>query len=77
MSGIPSATPEVPADDFSVRWTGKLVPTKTGSHVLAVASDDGSRLYLDGKMVIDNWGDHGWIEFVSADLGCRYRGVDC
>lgn len=45
----------VPADAFSVRWTGKLVPIKSGHYDLTLGSDDGSRLYLDGKLVVDNW----------------------
>lgn len=48
-----------PSDGFSVRWTGKLVPPKTAEYEISLMSDDGSRLYLDGKKVIDNWRDHG------------------
>jgi beta-glucosidase len=50
--------PGLPDDDFSARWTGKLVPPASGLYVLGLRSDDGSRLYLDGKLVVDNWGDH-------------------
>ncbi len=52
QAGAPKA---VPADNFSVRWTGKLVPIESGRYDLMLSSDDGSRLYLDGKLVIDNW----------------------
>ncbi|MFA6356764.1 MAG: glycoside hydrolase family 3 C-terminal domain-containing protein [Candidatus Omnitrophota bacterium] len=48
-----------PSDGFSVRWTAKLVPPKTAEYEISLMSDDGSRLYLDGKEVIDNWRDHG------------------
>jgi Beta-glucosidase-related glycosidases len=50
--------PGLPEDGFSVRWTGKLTPPKSGLYSLALRSDDGSRLYLDGKLVVDDWGDH-------------------
>jgi beta-glucosidase len=50
--------PGFPEDGFSIRWTGKLTPAKSGRYMLAVRSDDGARLYLDGKQIIDNWGDH-------------------
>jgi beta-glucosidase len=53
-----SPTADLPEDHFSARWTGKLTPAKSGLHMLAVRSDDGSRLYLDGKRVVDNWGGH-------------------
>jgi beta-glucosidase len=50
--------PGLPEDGWSVRWTGKLTPPKSGVYALALRSDDGSRLTIDGKLVIDNWGDH-------------------
>ena len=45
-------------DNFSVCWTGTLIPRESGRHVLGIASDDGSKLYLDDKIVIDNSGNH-------------------
>jgi beta-glucosidase len=50
--------PGIPEDRFSARWTGKLTPPKSGVYALALRSDDGSRLYIDGKLVVDDWGDH-------------------
>ncbi|MDD5423833.1 MAG: glycoside hydrolase family 3 C-terminal domain-containing protein [Candidatus Omnitrophica bacterium] len=49
----------IPSDGFSVRWTAKLVPPKTAEYEISLMSDDGSRLYLDGKEIIENWRDHG------------------
>jgi beta-glucosidase len=46
-------------DDFSVRWTGKLVPKTSGNYVLAITGDDGYRLSLDGKVLVEDWTDHG------------------
>src|SRR5699024_3987179 len=54
----PSPAPGVPADDWSAAATGTLTPPATGRYTFALTSDDGSRLYLDGKLVVDNWGDH-------------------
>ena len=45
-------------DSYSIRWTGKLTPPKTGKYRLSVTSDDGSRLYFDGRLLINNWGNH-------------------
>ncbi|WP_158839387.1 glycoside hydrolase family 3 C-terminal domain-containing protein [Saccharothrix deserti] len=50
--------PNVPADHWSARWTGTLTVPVTGAYDLALTSDDGSRVYLDGNLVVDNWGDH-------------------
>ncbi len=43
------------ANNFSVRWTGELVAPVTGSYLLEVVSDDGSRLYVDDTLLVDNW----------------------
>jgi hypothetical protein len=45
----------VPSDFFSIRWTGYLVPPKPGRYRLVVQSDDGVRVYVDGKAVINAW----------------------
>lgn len=46
-------------DNFSIRWTGKLLPPKTGEYYFYLISDDGSRLYINENLIIDNWGEHG------------------
>ena len=42
-------------DHFSVRWQGTLVAPEDGEYELGLDGDDGYRLFLDGKAVIDNW----------------------
>jgi beta-glucosidase len=49
---------EVPHDNFCARWTGKLTPKATGPALFVVSSDDGSRVKLDGRTIIDAWSDH-------------------
>lgn len=44
--------------DFGVRWTGSLVAPTTGSYTLTTVSDDGVRLWVDGRLVIDRWNGH-------------------
>lgn len=53
--------PAIGSDNFSVRWTGKLIPEKTGEYILATTTDDGVRLCLDGKLLIDDWCDHAAV----------------
>ena len=54
--GSPAAA--VPADNFSVRWTGTVEAPVAGSYQLQTSSDDGVRVWLNGKLVIDNWTAH-------------------
>ncbi len=55
--GAGSPDGRIPPDRFSVRWTGKLVPVRSGMYELGMTTDDGFRLYLDGKLVVDQWVD--------------------
>jgi outer membrane protein OmpA-like peptidoglycan-associated protein len=45
----------VPANYFAVRWTGWLVPPVTGRYVLHLAVDDGARLWLGNRQLLDEW----------------------
>ncbi|NIO86192.1 MAG: hypothetical protein GTN53_37005 [Candidatus Aminicenantes bacterium] len=40
---------------FSIRWTGQLHPPKTGVYKLDIIHTDGARVYLDNRLIIDNW----------------------
>jgi len=47
--------PFLPPSPLSIRWTGKLRPTVSGEYTFMFSNDDGCRLSLDGKMIIDKW----------------------
>ena len=47
--------PELGAEYFSVRWTGWLVPPASGRYVLHVAVDDGMRIWLNDKLILNEW----------------------
>jgi hypothetical protein len=49
-------------DQFYVRWTGVLKIETAGNYTFFLESDDGSRLFIDGKTVVDNGGPHGMEE---------------
>ncbi len=42
-------------DDYSVRWSGKLLPPVSGKYELVVGANDGFRLFIDGKQVSEDW----------------------
>ena len=46
------------ADNFSVRWTGKVTASKTGDYKFETVSDDGVRLWVNNSKIIDNWTKH-------------------
>jgi beta-glucosidase len=47
--------PELSENNFSVRWTGKLKAPESGNYTLGFTADDGARLYVDGKLLVDAW----------------------
>jgi len=51
--------PAVDPKRFAARWTGWLNAPKSGRYRLGIRSNDGSRLYLDGKLIISNWSLQG------------------
>jgi phage tail-like protein len=56
--GSKSPLPDVPADGFSVRWTGQIRPRHSEVYTFITTSDDGVRLWIDGRLIIDEWNDH-------------------
>ncbi|MBF9141457.1 PA14 domain-containing protein [Hymenobacter properus] len=47
--------PGLPAEDFSVRWTGWLVPPASGEYTFHVTVDDGIRLWVNDKLLLNEW----------------------
>jgi beta-glucosidase len=51
-----STLPEgVGTGDFSARWTGFLKPEDANSYAISINGAGGVRVWLDGKLVIDDW----------------------
>jgi putative heme-binding domain-containing protein len=50
------------ADRFALRFTGNILAPKTGKYTFFTASDDGSRLYIGKRQVVNNDGLHGMVE---------------
>jgi beta-glucosidase len=75
-SGAPPA-PGIPASNFSVRWTGELVPQTTGDYRFGLSSEGnyGLRLFLAGKLLIDDWmprSEGGMTSLIHLERGQTY-----
>jgi hypothetical protein len=60
--GEGSPDPLVDVDYFSARWTGEVEAAYTETYTFYTNSDDGVRLWIDGKQLVDDWNDHGETE---------------
>ncbi|MDF2709875.1 MAG: hypothetical protein K0R62_5527 [Nonomuraea muscovyensis] len=56
--GSSSPDPAIGPDTFSARWTGQVVADKAETYTFITTSDDGVRLWVDGRLLIDAWTDH-------------------
>jgi hypothetical protein len=61
---------------YSARWTGFLTAPATGEFTLYTRSNDGVRLWVDDRLVIDHWDEHSTAEdqaVVRLEKGSRRR----
>ena len=56
--GLKMPVPQVTQAAFSARWIGEIKPTVTGEYEFVSSSDDGSRVFINGKEIINNWQQH-------------------
>ncbi len=49
----------VPNANYSVRWTGKLLTAEAGTYTFFLNHDNGGRLWVNGTLLIDQWGTTG------------------
>lgn len=50
-----SPDPKINYDFYSVRWSGKIKSPTAGKYRIGIEGNDGYRLYLNNKLLIDNW----------------------
>ena len=64
------------SDIYSARWTGTFTPRKSGQTTFLFRADDGCRLFLDDKIIIDQWKESGATTHsatVELSAGQAYR----
>lgn len=47
--------PGLPAESFSVRWTGWVLAPTTGVYTFHLTADDGMRVWIGGRLLLDEW----------------------
>jgi YVTN family beta-propeller protein len=58
----------VTVDNFSARWSGRLIVPVTGTYRFQTESDDGVRLWVNGVPLVNNWTDHAPTLDTSAGI---------
>ena len=56
--GFPTSEMQSVVEDFAIRFRGELAIETPGLYHFGLYSDDGAKLYIDGKLVVDNDGIH-------------------
>lgn len=56
-TGSPDKT--ILSSGYAARWTGSVEPRHTEDYTLSTLSSNTVRLWVDDKLVLDNWVDHG------------------
>jgi len=58
--GWPDGKPDksIGPENFSARWEGEVKAPFTSDYTISTVSDDGVRVWIDGKLAIDDFQDH-------------------
>ncbi len=72
--GLKSPAAEIPADQFAVRWTG-IFTFETARYRFTATTDDGVRLYVDDRLILDSWRSMRGTRSVTADLTAGQHSV--
>jgi len=62
LANFQKHVPKGKTDQFGIRQRAGIYVRKSGTYTFYTNSDDGSCLYIDGQLVVDNDGSHGPVE---------------
>ncbi len=65
--GWESPAPEIPVNDFTVRWTGKFT-FEAGRYRFTTTTDDGVRVYVDDRLILDSWRPMRGTRYATVNL---------
>lgn len=72
---LSSPDPAIDSESFSVRWTGQVQPLHSETYTFYTKTDEGVRLWVNGQLLIDHWGNHTSAEdsaTISLEAGKKY-----
>ena len=67
FKGLGASGATLRTNDFAIRYEGFFNTKKAGVYHLALASEDGARVYVDNKLVLENDGIHV-VTYKEADI---------
>ena len=59
---------KITGQQYSVRWTGKIMPQYTESYTFYVGSGGGHRLWVNNKLILDSWQEHFPDRYQSSSI---------
>jgi uncharacterized repeat protein (TIGR03806 family) len=60
--GNGSPDPLISVDHFTARWTGSVEPQFNETYTFYTYTDDGARLYINGRLIVNQWVDQSPTE---------------
>ena len=66
MSTAPSHVPD--KNNYSVRWSGFVKPAYSQTYTFYTTANKGIRLWIDGNLVINQWGNSSQTEYSTAGI---------
>lgn len=73
--GAKSPAAKIPVDNFSARWT-RTVYLNGGVYRFTMTVDDGGRLWVDDRLLIDQWDQHATATYTQdVTLGAGYHAI--
>jgi hypothetical protein len=74
-AGTASPVAGIAPGTYSVRWSGQVQAQVTQTYTFHATADDGVRLWVDGRLLIDRWIDQPATEYsgsIALNAGARY-----
>ncbi len=57
---------DFPDNQFSIRWSGEVLPVSSGTHTFYIKTDDGVRMWIGDNLMVDQFNPQGPTEYVAT-----------